>query len=263
MILFIKSFVVGICALLPGVSGSVIAVTFGIYDKFFEIISDTRKIKDNKTYLLIVFMGILCGIFLTSHLILYIFRFETIIFYTLIGIILSEVPFLIKKIHDETERGIMLAPLIIAFMFSLCLDLINQANLISSYSIFKYFFGGILFSFGKVFPGISSSFFLLCLGIYDEIIILITKPILLINNFYFYIPFIIGTIFGLIVFIRLLSYLMNRHFRFIYSVIIGFILSSVIILFPQFNLNVSSILGIILMIISFIFSIYLKKKNEK
>ena len=40
MITLLKSFIVGICAILPGISGSVIAVSFGIYEKFIEIIND-------------------------------------------------------------------------------------------------------------------------------------------------------------------------------------------------------------------------------
>lgn len=262
MITFIKSFIIGICAILPGVSGSVIAVSFGIYNRFVEIVTETRKIKTNKLFLFLVITGTLSGIFLTSNLLVYIFRYKIIIYYLLIGIILSEVPFLVMKIHSYNGNKVQFLPLVLAFLFSLILDLLNGENKEVSYSVFKYFIGGILFAFGKIFPGVSSSFFLLCLGIYEDIIILVTNPLLFFKNFYFYIPFIIGTIFGLLIFLKLLSYLLKSKYEFIYSVILGFILSSTIILLPKFVLDLYNIIGILLMVTSFLIFFHIKIKNE-
>lgn len=262
MITLLKSFIVGICAILPGISGSVIAVSFGIYEKFIEIINDYRKIKTNKLFIILVIIGVLSGVFLTSYLLVYIFKFKTIIYYILIGIILSEVPILIKKVHNYEGNKVKTLPLILAFIFSLGLDILNKKNSVVSYSVFKYFLGGILFSFGKVFPGISSSFFLLSLGIYKDIIILITNPLLLFEKINYYFPFIIGVITGLIIFLRLLSYLLKNKYETIYSIIIGFMLSSVIVLLPGFSVNLSNIVGVVLMIISFILFLYIKSKKE-
>ena len=44
--LLIKSILVGICAVMPGVSGSIIMISFGLYDRLINIISN-RKIKEN------------------------------------------------------------------------------------------------------------------------------------------------------------------------------------------------------------------------
>ena len=62
MIIFIKSFIIGICAILPGVSGSVIAVSFGIYDKFIDIVSNKNKLKNNLLFIFIVSLGVSLGI---------------------------------------------------------------------------------------------------------------------------------------------------------------------------------------------------------
>ena len=260
MITLIKSIIIGICAILPGVSGSVIAVSLGIYNKFIENITDYRKARENKLYLFIVILGVLIGTFMTSNILVYIFKYQTILYYILIGVILSEIPFLIKKIHNNSQK-VMILPFIFAFTLSLALDLLNSNEFIIN-SIFKYFLGGILFSFGKVFPGVSSSFFLLSLGIYKDIIVLLTKPSLLITNFSLYLPFIIGTIIGTMIFLRLLAYLLNNKYNLIYSIIIGFMLSSVVILFPKFSLNFSNIIGVALMNVFFLIFVYIKKKNN-
>lgn len=262
MILLLKSIIIGICAILPGVSGSVIAVTLGIYYKFIDIICDFNKIKKNYKFLLIVSIGVILGIYFASNLIMYIFKFKTIIYYILIGIILSEIPFLVKNIHVNTNKRVMIIPLLSSFLLSIILDKLNTSSNLIMYSSFKYFIGGIFFSFGKVFPGVSSSFFLLCLGIYENIIILVNNPFLLIKNFWLYFPFIIGTIIGLIIFIKLLSFLMKNYYRFIYSLLLGFIISSVYVLIPDFSFNFINITGILLMIFSFIIMIIIKLKQQ-
>ena len=260
MITFIKSFIVGICVILPGVSGSVVAVSLGIYSKILSIISH-NDYKNNKLFLTTTIIGILLGVFTTGNLLFIIFKYETIIYYILIGIIFSEIPFLIKNIHDRGKINYF--GLILAFIISLLLDILTKNNNVSEYSFFKYFLGGLFFSFGKIFPGVSSSFFLLCLGIYDNIIVLVTKPLLLFINIKLYIPFIFGSIIGIIIFIKLLTYLINNKYELVYSIILGLIISSIIILFPRFSLDLKNILGIILMIIFFIIFVNIKKKKDK
>lgn len=257
MITFLKSIIIGICALLPGVSGSVIAVTLGIYERFLVSI---KNIKDNYLFILEVLLGIFVGVFFTSNIIIYIFKYQTIIFYILSGIILSELPFIIKKITINNGK-VRIIPLLLAFFGSYLLEILKNNSVIIN-SKLNYFIGGILFSFGKIFPGISSSFFLLSLGIYKNIIILVTNPFLLISKLDLYFPFIIGTIVGLLLFYKLLSYLMNNKYDLTYSIIIGFIISSTIVLIPKFEFKLINILGIVLMISFFVIFICIKKKND-
>ena len=261
MITFIKSFIIGICAILPGVSGSVIAVSLGIYDRFIEVVTNKRKAVENKLFIIIVLIGIFCGVFLTGNLVIYIFKYETILYYILTGIILSESPFIIKKIHIYNGNRVKKIPFILAFLFSLILDLLNGSKISTNYSILRWFIGGILFAFGKIFPGVSSSFFLLNLGIYDDIIVLIVNPLLIFKRFSFYIPFIIGTLIGLIIFLKLLSYLLKNNYESLYSIILGFIVSSSLILIPPISFKLENILGFLLMIAFFVIFIYIKKKK--
>lgn len=263
MITFIKSFIIGICAILPGVSGSVIAVSLGIYEPFIDIITNKRNIMENKLFIFLIIIGVFSGFFLTGNLLIYIFKYKTILYSILIGIILSEIPFIIKKIHIYNNKKVNILLLSISFLISLILDFITTKSIYNQYSYFRWFIGGILFSFGKVFPGISSSFFLLKLGIYEDIIVLFINPFLLFKKFHFYIPFIIGSIIGLLIFIKLLSYMSNNHYEELYSIILGFILSSVVTLIPPFSLNIESFIGIALMITTFLLFMYIKKKKGK
>ena len=261
--LFIKSIIIGICALLPGVSGSVMAVTFGIYDRFIKDLSSRNELKKDYKFIIIVLIGVLLGIYISSNLLLTILKYKSIIYYCLIGIILSEIPSLIKNIKIKTGKSIQVIPFISAFIVSVVLEILGNMNSYFTYSKYKYFLGGIFFSFGKVFPGISSSFFLLCLGIYEDIIILINNPLLIIINIDRYIYFIIGTILGIIIFIKLLNYLLKRYYRLVYSMIIGFVFSSIIIIVPLFTFDLNGIFRLLLLLLFFLIFYFYKKKNNK
>ena len=57
---------------IPGVSGGVIAVIFGIYDKMISSLTNLFKdFKKNFIYLFILGIGILCGLIFFSNIILY------------------------------------------------------------------------------------------------------------------------------------------------------------------------------------------------
>lgn len=248
MIIFLKSLIVGICAIMPGVSGSVIAVSLGIYELFINKIDN---IKENKKILLTIVFGIISGIYLTCFILIKIIN-NLLVYYLLLSIILSEVPMIIKKCNKKVQ----IIPMIISFTFSIALSLLKSSGVVGS-SPLKYFIGGILFSFGKVFPGVSSSYFLLTLGIYDNIILLIMNPFLLLQNIKLYFPFLISSIISFIIFIKIIKYLLINKTRLTYSIILGLVLSSVFTIVPEFN-----IFYLFISILLFIYIYRIKKTYE-
>ena len=245
--LMLKSIVVGMFSVLPGVSGSALAISFDIYDRFFISI---KNFKDNKIFLIELFLGILLGLFIGSKLTIYLIDYY-FVYYILIGIILSEIPVLIKK----TNGKLLYVPTLLSFLFSSITNIFTFSFFINMNIKFKMFIGGLFFSFGKIIPGISSSCFLLSLGIYKDILFIFSKPTILLSEYYM--PFIIGSLIGVIFFIKLLNYMINNKYNFFYSMIIGFVFSSIFLIIP----NRFSIIGLILMIISFIVFVKMKIRN--
>lgn len=257
MLVFMKSIVVGIFAIFPGISGSALAISLNIYDRLFLSLVN---IKDNKKFLLMVLMGISLGVMIGSNIIIYLSNYQNILYYVFIGLILGDIPFIIKETNRKGR--VRYIPLIISFLISM-ITFISFKNIFSSnVSFIKMIFGGILFSFGKIFPGVSSSFFLIILGIYNDILVLFSNPIMIIINFLYYFPFLIGVIIGLIIFIKMLNYLIINKYDFLYSVLIGFMISSIITILPKFELSFTNIIGVILMILSFIISFKFKVKKD-
>ena len=257
---FIKSIIVGVLAILPGVSGSALAISFNIYDKFFISIKNINSIRHNKKFLLSVIFGILIGLYIGSNFLIYFLKYKVILSYLLIGLIISEIPSILFKIKKNGK--LMVFPLFISFFLSFLTNLTSKTIFYSNNLRFiKMLIGGFLYSLGKVFPGISSSSFLISLGIYKDIILVFSKPSILLLQFNNYIFFFIGLLFGLIIFSILLNYLINNKYNFLYSVIIGFIISSVFIIMPKICLNIENILGFLLMIFTLSISIIIKAKK--
>ena len=121
---------------------------------------------------------------------------------------------------------------------------------------------GIIYSSGKVIPGISGSFLLIMLGMYEYILKIVSNPFLLEKDDVIkLIPFCLGFIFGMIVFLKLMNVLLKKYFRIIYSIIIGFVIGSITVLLPNINSSISLLKGVTIMILFFTLS-YKMAKNE-
>lgn len=99
---------------------------------------------------------------------------------------------------------------------------------------------GFFMSVGVVVPGVSSTAILMCFGIYDTYLASVSSlyfPVL--------IPLGIGLIIGGLLFLKLIQYFLNNYQVQTYYSIIGFVIGSVIIIYPGFYLDIEHIIGII------------------
>ena len=70
----LKGFIIGIGKIIPGVSGSVLAISMGIYDKIIKSISNFfSDIKNNSIFLFKVSIGMIIAISFFSNIIVYLF----------------------------------------------------------------------------------------------------------------------------------------------------------------------------------------------
>lgn len=251
--------IIGIGVILPGVSGSVIAILLGIYDKIIYILNDSRKkLVDKIKELFPILIGIMFGVMLFGNILLILIkRYEIEVKYLFIGLILGGVPILKQEIEIKEKSKINYKYTIITLIISLVLFISSDFNVInleySSNSFIKMLVAGFLYISGKIIPGISSSFFLMVLGLYDYILNIMSNPFLLtVIDLIQLIPFIIGVIIGFIILIKIINKLLSNYFVKTYSAIIGFILGSIIAIYPGFEFNIKYILSILIMIISFI-----------
>lgn len=270
--LFLIGILIGTAMIIPGVSGSVIAVIFGVYDKSITALTNLFKnFKKNIIYLFVLGSGILTGAVWFSNVMMFLYeKCEIVTKLSFVGLILGGVPYLIKEIKSKDNEKINFLALLLTFLLSVLFWYISQNvlkinfNVESSSYLVKFlllFLSGIIYSIGKIIPGVSGSFLLIIIGMYEFVLSLISNPIhMAVRNFNKVVPFLLGFILGIIILLKLVNNLLEKKFSLTYSIIIGFVLGSVWALVPKFNFSKEYVIGIIIMIFSFTLSYKLSKK---
>lgn len=269
--LFLIGILIGTAMIIPGVSGSVIAVIFGVYDKSITALTNLFKhFKKNIIYLFVLGSGILTGAIWFSNVMMFLYeKHEIITKFSFIGLILGGIPFLINEIKKKKTEKINVKMFLITLLFSLVLwylseNLINLTININNNSkilnFFLLFLSGFIYSVGKVIPGISGSFLLILIGMYEFVLSIMANPIsAVVTSFDKILLFILGLIFGVIVLLKLMKYLLDKKFGLTYSIIIGFVIGSIPALIPKFSFNLDFITGVVIMLLCFALSYKLTK----
>ena len=239
----------------------VFCVAFGLYEKLIDaFLHFFKNIKKNTTFLLPIILGALVSIFLFSNFLQAAFNnFYTITSYAFIGLILGSLPIVFKQADVSKITFSHIMCLILSFVFSIYLIVLEKQSIysLSSFSNSYFILAGFLMSAGIVIPGISKTVILMMLGIYSSYLNAISTL-----NFSILLPLGIGLILGGVIFMFLINFLFSHFKSYTYFLILGFVLGSVLVIFPGVSFSFENILGILLAGVCF-FLAYRLGKLEK
>lgn len=228
IILIIKGFIVGIGKIIPGVSGSMLAMTLGVYEKTINAITNFfSSPKNNFKYLVNFGIGVFLAIILFSKLILFLLNnYYNETMYLFLGLILGTViPFAKNlKINFKNIGIFILAFVVMLFL----LKGENKDTFIFTGSFFNYLyivFLGVIDAFTSIVPGISGTAIFMVLGSYQFVLAVLGNPF----SLYFFI-YSLGLIFGIIVTCYIMAYLLKYKKHETYSFVFAFMVGSIIIL---------------------------------
>ena len=251
--LILKGILVGIAKVIPGLSGAVMMISFGLYDKAIKAITNFfSNIKENFLFLVNFGGGVLLGIILFSNIVNYFitnyYVYTTSLF---IGLIMSGIP-TIKNNIDKINYFLV----IISFIF---IVLISSCNFNNSYVLHNnfidfivFFFSGILEAMGTIVPGVSSTAFLMIIGIYYYYLNILSNLYNLsfvISNIYFILFFGLGLLLGIVVVSLGINYLFNNYKNYSFSSVIGICFASIFLLFFKMIIYVNNIYMFLLCIL--------------
>ena len=238
--LYLRGVAMGAADLVPGVSGGTIALITGIYDRFIAAIASvgidalrmvfSGKIKSawahvDGNFLLAVGGGILSSVAVLASLLNWlILNYPLPLWSLFCGLILASAIHLFYESRlDWAARDYALW--LVGIGVALIVGLMQATQLpVSQVSIFLA--GAIAIS-AMLLPGISGSFLLLILGMYQPVITALVNLDVIILG-----VFALGCISGLLVFSRVLKVLLARAQRATMAILYGFLLGSVIMLWP-------------------------------
>lgn len=248
LLILAKGFVVGGTMLVPGVSGGSMAMILGIYHKLITAVSSFMRHKKASICLLLCFCsGAVFGMVLFAKPILKLIEaFPVQTMYFFIGAVAGGIPMICReaKVHSISWK----VPLYIVAGAAavLALSFVPTASANSpadGAGLLLLVLSGFLAAVALVLPGISVSYLLLLIGLYDETITAVSTLYLP-----FLVPILIGLAAGIILTTRLLETAMNRYPQPTYLIILGFILGSVLNIFP----GVPSVNNFLICILTFI-----------
>ena len=264
--IFLKGILIGIAKIIPGLSGSVLMISFNLYDKAIDAITNFfSDVKRNFTFLLNISLGILIGIVMFSNILNYFIKnyyvYTTSLF---IGLILGGIPLILGS-ASRSRKGNLLVVLSFIGMIFISFANINTNYVIKNNLIDKivFFFGGILEAIGTIVPGISSTALLMLAGIYNLFLDTLSN-LFNFNNINltitFMLPFSIGLLLGIILLSLLIDYLFKTNKEMTFSFILGVTLSSVFLLGLRVISSIISFMEIPVCILLILIGTYITKK---
>lgn len=248
----LKGLIIGISMLIPGVSGGTTALMCGIYYKLITAIDCFfEKPKENLKFLLSVMIGGLVGVVAFSKIILITYNtYKIPMLYLFMGAVLGSIPLLIKSSGiKKINLKIFIYPLLGIIIVLLLRFIPKDLFVINADGILEYFvlfFIGIFLATALILPGISFTYMLLILGLYEQTLGAIES---------FNIPFIFamgtGVILGIFLTAKIIRIILRKYPKQTYLVIVGFVLGSLKDVYPGIPVGTELIISIVLLFGSF------------
>lgn len=235
----IAGFFVGLAELLPGISGSTIAIAFKVYEKFILFLSNLKISnfsfnfkKLNQVFFLDLiipfFIAMAISVIFASKFILFLYSQYTNGFLIFLSFLMCSISFLIAfRLKNEFKFNMnwiiyFLAGAIFAAMLNTISLVSNNPSFIALVLI-----GFIAFSF-FLLPGISGSAILLSIGVYEIIIGSIANMQLEILM-----PFAIGCLISLFLMPKIINHLLSKYKLNIMIFFAALIFVSGVLIFPN------------------------------
>ncbi len=225
---FAKGVVVGLGGVAPGLSGSVLLVIFGLYQKVIGAISTLFKnFKENMKLLIPVGSGMVIGVLLFSKLVEYILiNFPMQTRFGFLGLIVGTLPLFFREVKKEGFHpkyyAAMAAGLAVgAFLFYANPNLfpeITDPNFVQAMVI------GLVVAAAYIIPGVDSAAILMALGMYK-----LWTASLANLNFAVLLPAAIGLGVGVLV----ISFGVNKLLRHAYTATFSFLFGLFISIIPK------------------------------
>ncbi|MGY8950831.1 MAG: DUF368 domain-containing protein [Flavobacteriales bacterium] len=246
LFLFLKGITMGVANVIPGVSGGTIALITEIYEELINSLKsfDLKALKlllkgqfkeftvhTNLYFLISVFGGSVFSMFSVAKLFEFLFEFYPEELWSFFfGLILASVYYVGIRVGIWKIRSYVF--FIIGTAIAVSLALLSPSS--ESTNLVYIFICGIIGVTGMLLPGLSGSFILILMGNYKLLMVdSLSKSLKFnIDSISYLLVFILGSFVGLFGFSHIISWLFKRFKDCVLSLLTGFILGSLLIIWP-------------------------------
>lgn len=255
---------IGVGAVLPGISGGVLCVVFGIYKTVMELLAEPFKnFNTHLPKLLPIILGVVIGFLgIANILSVFLEKYPSQSICVFVGLIGGMIPSLFKEAGKQGKNKTSFFSFVIAMQLTFILLISLKIFSIEIAPDFKwYLFCGFCLALSIIAPGMSFSTLLMPLGLYEPFIDGIGNMSLNVV-----IPGAIGAVLTLVVLSKSVNFLFDRYYSVAFHGIIGIVIAATIMIIPFASLTITVagfVINIICISVGVVFSKILDKFNQK
>ena len=240
-------FFIGLAVIVPGISGSTVAIIFKLYDQFLYAVGNLfKKFKQCFAFLLPIGIGIVVGVllgFISVKKLLDILPFAIVCLFA--GLMSGAFP----AVKDELKGAEKNTKRVALFLLGLCIPVAlgcvsavlsveggASADVFASVQWWHVVLGlviGYVVGVTQIVPGLSASAFLMAVGWFGSLVDSVSMTYWKSNPtvFLVYAGLGVGFLLGLFTFSKFLTYLFGKARHTAYSMIVGLSLGSILSMF--------------------------------
>ena len=244
---FLKGMIMGAVNVFPISSGTV-SLILGVFERFVNSIKalnhkNFKYLRKGEVtefvrrtdikFLVTLLLGVLAGMVVTAIFVKKTLKsYEVFTWSFFIGLIIASVIYVLKRIEKLNSKNIafFMVGMTVSFLLSI------KSNPYSNDNFLYLFLCGIVGATGMVVPGVSGSHLMLLMGNYElivtEAIPSLAKASTFMHGAGILFPFALGAIVSIVSFSHLLSWLMRDYRNSTLSVLAGFMLGSLPVVYP-------------------------------
>ena len=222
---------IGAGAILPGVSGGVLAVVFDVYRPCMEVLTHPRKAIPQYWGMLVPLgLGCCAGFLVFAKGISAALDVSnTVTTWLFIGLIVGTVPALFREANREGRSAASWVSLAVcaAGMFAGLFYISHVARVSVEPNFWWYNFCGVLWGMSVVIPGMTSSSIMMALGLYEPMLEGLANL-----DFVVLSASVPGIVLSILLLARFMSWLFRTHYSIAFHGILGIVLASTVVIIP-------------------------------
>ena len=222
---------IGAGAILPGVSGGVLAVVFDIYRPFMEVLTHPREaIPKYWRWFLPIGLGCAIGFLgFAKGIAAAIDVSSTVTTWLFIGLIVGTVPSLFREAGKEGRSiGSWVSMAVCAGAIFFSLFYVGKVICVTVEPNFWWYnFCGALWGMSLVIPGLTSSSVMMALGLYQPMLEGLARLDFLVLS-----ACLPGMVLTILLLARLVSWFFRKHYSIAFHGIFGIVLASTLVIIP-------------------------------
>ena len=259
----LQGVLIGVGAVLPGISGGVLCVVFGIYKPVMELLSNPlRNFKTHVPKLLPVIVGMGVGFLGVAKILAFFLEtYPDPSVCLFIGLIVGMLPSLFREAGEQGRPKGSWVSMGVACVFILALLIsLNLFSVSIAPNFGWYLFCGFCLALSVIAPGMSFSTLLMPLGLYTPFVDGLGNL-----NFSVIVPAGIGAVITVICLAKAVDALFDRFYPYAFHAIIGIVIAATIMIVPFGSFAVSvgaAVVNIVCLAVGVIAALALDKFNS-